>query len=186
MADTQTLARPYAQAVFDLAQADGQLEQWSTALASAAMVASNAEVAALMSNPRVDAGAQLQLLTDIIGQDGGSYLLNGQDQKGTNFLKLVIENDRVSVLPEIAANFELLKAETENVVEATVTAASALDESELAQIQSALSEKLGQRVTLSTEIDQDLIGGAVIRAGDFVIDGSVRARLEKLANALTN
>ncbi len=186
MADSHTLARPYARALFDLANASGKLEQWSSALSSAALIASNSDVTALIDNPRVDQAAQLSVLTDLIGQAGESYLLNGQDAEGTNFLKLLIENNRVAILPEIAQLFEALKAATENVVEATITTATELSDSQISTLQHALSAKLGQRVTVSTEIDQDLIGGAVIRAGDFVIDGSVRSQLAKLANTLAN
>jgi len=115
---------------------------------------------------------------------GGASLLAGGDKKGTNFLKLLLEYGRVGVLPEIATHFEALKAETENVVDVTVTAASAISTVQQDTIANALRERLGRDVNIETQIDETLIGGAVITAGDVVIDGSLRARLDGLATAL--
>ncbi len=111
-------------------------------------------------------------------------MLAGGSQHGTNFLKLLLENGRVAVLPEIAEHFDALKAEVENSVDAVVTSAAPLSKEQEQDIASSLKKRLGREVRLSTEIDENLIGGAVIRAGDVVIDGSLRARLEGLANAL--
>ena len=114
----------------------------------------------------------------------GDKVLGGESKRGTNFLKLLLENDRAAVLPEIAEHYETLKAKIENVVDVTVTAATALDNQQQETISKALRERLGRDVKLETAIDENLIGGAVIRAGDVVIDGSLRARLDGLANAL--
>jgi F-type H+-transporting ATPase subunit delta len=111
-------------------------------------------------------------------------LLGGDHEMGTNLLRLLVENDRVEVLPEIAEHFEDMKADLENTVEVTVTAASPMSDELAGEIRQALHKKLGREVILSTAVDEELIGGAVIRAGDFVIDGSIRSRLEKLANVL--
>jgi F-type H+-transporting ATPase subunit delta len=108
----------------------------------------------------------------------------GGSKHGTNFLKLLLENGRVVVLPEIADHFEALKAKIENSVDAVITAATALSAEQEAALAKSLKEKLGRDVRVTTEIDANLIGGAVIRAGDVVIDGSLRARLEGLANSL--
>ena len=102
----------------------------------------------------------------------------------TNFLKLLLEYGRVDVLPEISDRFDALKADVENTVDVTVTSATELSSAQVTEIESALKSRLGRDVILSTVIDENLIGGAVIRAGDVVIDGSVRARLEGLSNAL--
>ena len=109
----------------------------------------------------------------------------GGSQHGTNLLKLLLENGRVAVLPEISEQFEALKAKVENSIDAVITSAAPLSDALQKAIASALSKKLGREVRISTEVDENLIGGAVIRAGDVVIDGSLRARLEGLANALT-
>jgi len=97
---------------------------------------------------------------------------------------LLLENKRSKVLPEIAEHFDALKADIENSVEATVTSAAPLSQAQQDEIASALKKRLGRDVSIATAIDKNLIGGAVIRAGDVVIDGSLRARLEGLANAL--
>jgi F-type H+-transporting ATPase subunit delta len=116
-------------------------------------------------------------------------LLDGGNDKGTNFLKLLLENRRAAVLPEIAEHYEAQKAKIENTVDentvdAVVTSATELSKSQVGDIAQALKQRLGCDVNIETEIDENLIGGAVIRAGDVVIDGSLRARLEGLANAL--
>ena len=186
MADSHTLARPYAQAVFEMAQATGTLEQWSNALGAAAEIGGHDEVQAVIADPKMSEADQVRFLTDLLRSAGESYLLGGENREGTNFLRLLVENDRVGVLPEIAERFDQLKDETENTVDVTVTTAEPISDEQLATIRRALEERLGKRSDITTQTDKDLIGGAVIRAGDFVIDGSVRSRLEKLATALAN
>jgi F-type H+-transporting ATPase subunit delta len=109
----------------------------------------------------------------------------GGSRHGTNLLKLLLENGRVVALPEISAQFEALKAKVENTIDAVITTAAPLSAAQEKEIAGSLAKKLGRDVRVSTEIDENLIGGAVIRAGDVVIDGSLRARLQGLANALT-
>ena len=128
---------------------------------------------------------KVKFLSGIFAEAAGKEsVFAGSSEHGTNFLKLLLEYGRVGVLPEIADRFDALKAEVENTVDVTVTSAAALSAEQVNEIESALKARLGRNVSLSTEVDEDLIGGAVIRAGDVVIDGSVRARLEGLANAL--
>jgi ATP synthase F1 delta subunit len=122
------------------------------------------------------------LFVAAVGKDS---VFAGGSRHGTNFLKLLLENGRVVALPEISEQFEALKAKVENSIDAVITAASPVSEAQQKAIASSLSAKLGRDVRISTQIDENLIGGAVIRAGDVVIDGSLRARLEGLANALT-
>jgi len=184
MADKNTIARPYARAAFELAEADGTLGEWSGALDTAGQLLADGRVASYLASPALSDDKRLTFLSDLF-RSANASLLAGSDTKGKNFLKLLIENDRVDVLPEIAEHFEVLKAEVENVVDVTVTSATALDDAERQSIVTALKSRLGRDVKLSTKIDENLIGGAVIRAGDVVIDGSLRARLEGLANALT-
>jgi F-type H+-transporting ATPase subunit delta len=120
----------------------------------------------------------------IVSVGDATSVLGGGDKKGSNFLRLLLEYDRVSVLPEIAAHFAALKAKVENTVDVTVTSAAPLHSAQQQAIVKALRQRLGSNVKLSTQVNEKLIGGAVIRAGDVVIDGSLRSRLEKLSNAL--
>ena len=116
--------------------------------------------------------------------DSENAVLAGGDARGTNFLKLLLEYGRVAVLPEIAEHFETFKANVENTVDVVVTSAAPISDDQQKAIVKALTARLGRDVRLQTEIDESLIGGAVIRAGDVVIDGSLRARLDGLTNAL--
>ncbi len=183
MADNNTIARPYAQAIFELAHESGDLATWSGALDIAGELLADGRVTIYLSDPAFSNDQRLEFLTGLF-EKAGAEVLGGKDKRGTNFLKLLLENRRVNVLPEIAEHFDQLKAEVENVVDVTVTSASAISDSQKDAIGKALRERLGRDVSIETEIDENLIGGAVIKAGDVVIDGSLRSRLEGLANAL--
>jgi F-type H+-transporting ATPase subunit delta len=186
MADNNTIARPYARAAFDLANEQGDLNAWSVALDAAKSVLADGRVVRFLANPALSDGQRLTFLADIIGSaDGQTTVLAGADARGSNFLKLLLEYGRVSVLPEIADHFATLKAQFENTVDVVVTTAAPMSSALQSSIANALQERLGRNINLSTEIDANLIGGAVIRAGDVVIDGSLRARLAGLSNALT-
>jgi F-type H+-transporting ATPase subunit delta len=184
VADNNTVARPYAQAIFEVASETGALGDWSDTLNVAGQLFADNSLAVYLGTPELSDEQRLDFLTGLFSKAGGR-LLAGGDAKGTNFLKLLLENGRVSVLPEIAEHFEALKAKTENSVDAVITSAAPLSQSQEQEIARSLTKRLGRKVRVSTEIDENLIGGAVIRAGDVVIDGSLRARLEGLANALT-
>ena len=184
MADNNTVARPYAQAIFEIADGAGLLAEWSESLAIAAQLLGDRGLADYLQDPAFNDRQRLDFLTGLFDKAGSAKLAGG-DAKGTNFLKLLIENDRVAVLPEIAEHFDALKAKVENSVDAVVTSAVALSERQLEEVAGSLKARLGRDVRITTEIDETLIGGAVIRAGDVVIDGTLRARLEGLANALT-
>jgi len=184
MADNNTIARPYAQAVFELASESGDLDTWSEALDLAGQLLADGQVAAYLGDPAFNNEQRLEFLSGLFDK-AGAKVLGGKDKRGKNFLKLLLENRRVVALPEISTHFETLKAEVENVVEVTVTSATAISKKQQDTISKALRERLGRDVNIATEIDENLIGGAVIRAGDVVIDGSLRARLEGLATALT-
>lgn len=183
MADNNTIARPYARALFDLAEDAAALDPWSESLQIAGQLFGDDSLAEYLSAPGLDDGKRLDFLTGLFAKAGAGRL-DGSDKQGTNFLKLLLENGRAAVLPEIAAHFETLKARIENSVDATVTSAAKLSDQRVAEIAAALKKRLGRDVRVTTEIDENLIGGAVIRAGDVVIDGSLRARLTGLANAL--
>ncbi len=184
MADNHTIARPYGEAVFDLARSSGSLDRWSAALELGAALMADGRVAKLLANPSLSDEDRLRFVTDLFrAADEGSVLAGGS-KEGTNFLKLLIEYDRLEVLPEIAEHYDALKDRVENTVDVTVTSATELSEEQKQAIARALQERLGREVRLETELDENLIGGAVIRAGDVVIDGSLRSRLEGLSNAL--
>ena len=185
MADNNTIARPYAQAVFELANEHGTLADWGSALETAGELLADGQVADFLSDPALNNDKRLEFLTGLFGK-AGAKTLAGKDEKGTNFLKLLLENRRVAVLPEIAEHFEVLKARIENTVDVVVKSASKLSAEQQKAMASALEKRLGRSINLETEIDENLIGGAVITAGDVVIDGSLRARLEGLSNALVN
>ncbi len=183
MADNITVARPYAQAVFEIANEAGSLGPWSESLAIAGQLLSDKGLVEYLGNPAFSDEQRVEFLTGLFAKAGVS-LLDGSDTKGSNFLKLLLENGRAAVLPEVSTHFEALKAKVENSVDAVVTSATGLSSEQVGEIAAALKKRLGRDVRIETEIDENLIGGAVIRAGDVVIDGSLRARLEGLATAL--
>ncbi|MEM9172958.1 MAG: F0F1 ATP synthase subunit delta [Pseudomonadota bacterium] len=182
MADNDTLARPYAQAIFDVAKDDGTLAKTAAAIQAAAEVVSDDSVSALIGHPKVSDSALLEFLQGTLAEIDAAAPLAAGD--GTNLLKLLIDNGRLEVLPEIAAQVDALKLQSEKVVDVTVTSASQVDAAQLDSIRKVLVERLGNDVNIHTTIDEDLIGGAVIRAGDYVIDGSVRGQLARLSTVL--
>jgi F-type H+-transporting ATPase subunit delta len=182
MADLSTVARPYAKALFDLANAERKLGEWSTALAIAAAVVTNPDAKRALANPKFDDASRAALVGDIAGDVEGGELLKSKE--GRNLLRLLAENDRLTALPEISAQFDELKAEAENKVNVTITAAAPVDDALAGQFKQALERKLGRAVELTLAVDPSLIGGAVIQADDMVIDGSVRTRLQRLAEKI--
>jgi F-type H+-transporting ATPase subunit delta len=185
VADNNTIARPYAEAAFEVASEDGNLAGWSAALETAGAVIADGQVVSFLATPALTSEQRLQFLVELLASlNSDNTVLAGGDAKGTNFIKLLLEYGRIAVLPEIAEHFEILKANVENTVDVVVTSATALSDDQRQAITKALTARLGRDVRLQTEIDESLIGGAVIRAGDIVIDGSLRARLDGLTNAL--
>ena len=176
MADKSTIARPYAKAAFEEARDHGRLGPWSEALRTAAAVVRDSRVEALLGNPRVTPEELATLVIEIAGPQ--------LDEEGRNFVRTLAGNRRLPLLPEIAALFDELKSEAEGVVDVTVTSAAPLDDSQRGKLAAALQRRLGRSVHLQCATDPTLIGGAVLRAGDLVIDGSLRGRLERIAYAL--
>jgi len=182
MADSSTVARPYAKALFDLATAERKLAEWSAALAAAAAIVADPSAKRALANPALDEAARATLVGSIAGSiKGGEVLSSGQ---GKNLLQVLAEYDRLTALPEIAAQFDALKAEAENTVNVTVTAATAVDGALAGEIKKALAQRLKRTVELTLAVDPSLIGGAIIQADDMVIDGSVRTRLQRLTEKL--
>ncbi len=176
MADTATVARPYARAVFEHARAAGALAQWSGLLARVSAALADQRVADLIGNPRVRSAELVDFLVEI----GGA----ADNLEARNFLRLLVENRRLAALPQIAAQYEILRAEVENTVDVTVTSALPLTVEQTELLTAALAARLRRTVRLHAEIDPALIGGAIVRAGDFVVDGSLRGRIERLGGAL--
>ena len=175
MSQALTLARPYARAAFAIARDANALPAWSDALAFAARVAADPSVAALLGNP----GLTQADATTLLAPDGADALFG-------NFLGLLFENRRLPLLPEITGMFDELRFEAERVVKAKVTSAVALPASELDTIKAALAKRFGREVEVEASVDESLIGGAVIDAGDVVIDGSLKGKLGRLQAALAH
>jgi F-type H+-transporting ATPase subunit delta len=178
MAEKSTIARPYAKALFELALEQKKLDAWSQALAIGAAVVSDVRVKKLLTSPHVTTDQLASLLIDI----GGKSL----DSEGQNFIRVLASNRRLGLLPEIAVIFERLKAESEKVVDVTVTSAAPLSAEQQGSYASALRQRLKTDVRLHCEVDPSLLGGAILRADDLVIDGSLRGRLDRLATELLN
>ena len=175
MSQALTLARPYARAAFAIAREGNALPAWSDALTFAARVAADPTVAALLGNP------------GLIQADATTLLApEGADATFGNFLGLLFENRRLPLLPEIAGMFDELRFEAERVVKAKVTSAVPMPAAELDTIKAALKKRFGRDVEVETAVDESLIGGAVIDAGDVVIDGSLKGKLGRLQATLAH
>jgi F-type H+-transporting ATPase subunit delta len=181
MADRSTIARPYAKAAFREAKQAGTLAQWATMLEAAAAIAADARVTALFGSPKVTPLQLGQLFIEVAGAGAQA----GIDDGGRNFLQMLADNRRLGFLPEIARLFQQYKDEAEGLVDVQVTAATQIDAGEQQKIGAALEKRFGRKVRVHTDVDASLIGGAVVRAGDLVIDGSIKSRLERLAYELT-
>jgi ATP synthase, F1 delta subunit len=174
MAEKVTLARPYARAAFESAREHKDFERWSQMLAAAATTVADERVVKLLSSPRVRPKDLVELVAEA----------SGADERGRNFLSTLAQNRRLGVLPEVAAIYEELRAEVENITDVHVTSAVQLDETQRTRLTAALTKRLKREVRLHCAVDASLIGGAIVRAGDFVIDGSLKARLERLASQI--
>jgi F-type H+-transporting ATPase subunit delta len=174
MVEKVTVARPYAKAAFEAARESNGLANWSQMLAAAATTVADERVVKLLSSPRVQPADLVELLAEA----------SGADEHGRNFLNTLAQNRRLGVLPQVAAIYEELRAEVENVTDVHVTSAVQLDEAQRTRLAAALKKRLKREVRLHCAVDAALIGGAIVRAGDFVIDGSLKARLERLASQI--
>jgi F-type H+-transporting ATPase subunit delta len=172
-----TIARPYAEAVFGRALETEELDQWSDMLGLLSAVVGSPELSGLVANPKLSRAQLQDLIIDIVGEH-----LN---QEGQNLVKILVSNNRLPVLPQIAELFEQLKHQHKGIVKVDVRSAYDLAEAERDELAVALKQRLGQDVEITVEKDPSLLGGVSIRAGDLVIDGSVRGQLHKLANELS-
>lgn len=183
MAERITVARPYAKAVFQLAYGQKRLPQWSEALRAAAGVVADPRVKALLGNPGISADQLVGLVTEIGGASLVPSSAQGLDEQAKNFIATLAANRRLGFLPEIAARYEQLRADAERTVDVTVTSAVELSTEQKTRYTDAMRKRLDREVRLHCELDPSLLGGAVVRADDLVIDGSVRAGLAQLAAA---
>jgi F-type H+-transporting ATPase subunit delta len=176
MAETATVARPYAEAVFGLADKSGTLAKWSPLLAALAAGAAQPEVRALIGDPKVSDDQLYGLFASIAGAD-----LPAEAQ---NLVRVLIANDRLTLLPEIRTLFEDLRHEREGVVEAEIRTAFPMANGQLESLVADLERRFKRKVRPQVVEDKSLIGGVRIAVGDEVIDGSVRGKLADMASAL--
>ena len=177
MIEPTTLARPYARAAFEHARAAGDLAAWQAALSELAAITAQPKVAAAMRDPNQTAAQRAAMLSGLAG--------DAVPPAVANLLAIMADNGRLSLLPEVAMLFDQLKQAVESTVAVHVTSAYPLSDAETQQLAETMQEKLARSITLTSETDPSLLGGALIRADDLVIDGSVRGRLNKLAGTLT-
>ena len=176
MAERATIARPYAKAAFEYARDAKALAEWSRGLKAAAEIVADPRVAALTKSPQWSAADLVSLITDVAGDK--------LDPAMQNFVRVLAENRRLQLLPEIAAHYEALRSAVENTVDVEVVSAVPLDAAQAEKLERALSTRLKRRVRMQNSVDSTLLGGAVVRAGDLVIDGSLKGRLQRLATEL--
>jgi F-type H+-transporting ATPase subunit delta len=178
VAERATIARPYAKAAFQYAQGSNAFAKWSQGLQAAAVIVADPRVASLTKSPQWSQTDLVGIIVDVAGDN--------LDPALQNFVRVLAENHRLLLLPEIAAHYEALRADVENTVDVEVISAVALDEAQTNKLKSALSTRLKRQVRMQTSVDATLLGGAVVRAGDLVIDGSLKGRLERLATELAS
>lgn len=178
MAELSTLARPYAKAAFEYARQSSQLSQWAEQLATAAAVVADKGMQSALNDPSLTAEQQARILIDVCGD-----ALNAPMR---NFVSVLAGNKRLALLPEIHSLYEQFKANQEKTVDVEVVSAFDLADATRDRLAEVLGKKLERQVKVRTSTDRNLLGGVLIRAGDLVIDGSVRGRLNKLAAAMNS
>lgn len=175
--NTITVARPYARAALELAQAHNALPAWSRMLELLAAVVSDECVVELLDDPRIDYAQKAEQILAICQSE--------LDELGGNFVKVLAEEGRLEALPEIAAQFDAARADYEKRAQVELISAFPLTEAQQSKLAEALAKRLNREISITTSVDQSLIGGVIVHAGDTVIDGSVRGRLSQLRSALT-
>lgn len=176
MAELITVARPYAEAVFALAREQNALPEWAQMLRLASGVATDPQMRAALDNPKLHAGAKESLFLSVCGDK-----LNND---GRRFMRVLLEADRIGLLPEIRQLFDALKDGADGVARAHIASAFPLDEAQLSALKTTLERRFGKKIEATVSIDPELIGGAKIVVGDSVIDGSVLGELQAMANHL--
>lgn len=177
MLERATIARPYARAAFEYAREAGAIEQWSAMLSLLANIVSDPQMQYLLHNPKVT-GEQLEEIILGIGDKGFA-------ETGRNFIRILIESERLEYAPDITGMFEARVAEAEGRLDVEVVSAYDLDDNQKQAISGAMAKRHDKKIGISSRVEETLIGGAIIRAGDSVIDASIRGRLTQLKNELT-
>ena len=182
MSESKTIARPYANACFEVAEDDGSTGEWLLFLETAAEVVKDGAMLDLVKSPGIDKQALAKTIFTVANEASG---VSESDER-MNFVSLLAQNSRLEALPEIKEQFQQMKQELEKVVEATITSASEISSESLNSIKLALEDKLEQSVSIEVKMDESLIGGAKIQIGDNMIDASVRSQINELGRILTN
>lgn len=177
MSEFVTAARPYARAIFELAEAGKGEKKWSEQLLFMSTVAADENMREALDNPRFSKQQTAELFIQVCDQQ--------VNEQGRNLIKLLAENDRLVLLPEITVLYEQLRSEAEGSIDAEVISAFEVSDGQQKAIAKSLKKRLGRDIKLTTRIDTSLMGGAIIRAGDLVIDGSLQGRLRKITGALS-
>ena len=178
MAELTTIARPYAKAAFLFAREKNALDKWESMLGLAAALVEDAQMAQALNNPGLSDGDKVKLFAEVCGDQ--------LDQDGANFIAQLAQHKRLAALPMIFSLYHTLVAAQQNYADVEVVSAFELDDAETGKLVDTLKKRFGHEVRVSKKVDADLIGGVIIRAGDTVIDGSVRGRIQKLSEQLNS
>lgn len=176
MSESSNIARPYAHAVFELARDSGRFDEWSDSLKSLCEIVEHPDIGAMINDPRITREQILDVMLEIGG--------DGFDEQTGNLVRILGHYRRLAAIPMIAKQYESLRAQEEGIIEAELETAFEIEDEQRSSLVAALQNRLGRKVRLTSNVNPDLLGGVVVRAGDWVIDGSVRARLEKLSSSL--
>ena len=177
MSSLTTLARPYAKAAFELANSDCNLAAWDNMLSAVAIITADEDMANWLQSPHSTAEKAVEIIVEAMGGE--------VDSRFQGYLGVLADNGRLSLCSEISRMFEYLRADAERRLQVRVVSATALQEADIERMQSALAKRFDREITLSNEIDADVLGGAIIYAGDQVIDGSLLGRLKRLEASLS-
>ena len=176
MTDFTTAARPYANAVYDTASESNTIDSWGEALTNLAAVVSDAQMSKLLESPDLGKAEKGELIIKVLGDN--------LTDKQQNLVKLMAENSRLKLMPDVLEQFEVARAKAENKIEAEITSAFELSDQQISELVNTLKNKLGSDITVTTSIDESLIGGVIIKAGDTIIDASMKSQLDSLALSL--
>tara|TARA_R110000782_G_scaffold16289_4_gene46850 strand:- start:938 stop:1474 length:537 start_codon:yes stop_codon:yes gene_type:complete len=172
MLEKATIARPYANAAFDQAVEEGKLSEWSSMLNLLSVIVSDENMRGVINNPKLSSEQLHQFIADICGDK--------LSKTGSNFTRVLVEAERIGLAAEVFSLFEQKRAATEGISEVDVVSAYALDDAQVNAISESIAKRLGKKIDINTDEDKDLIGGVIIRAGDSVVDASLRGRLKEL------
>ena len=176
MAELATIARPYAEAAFALAREGGALPKWADTMATLASVSADAKVAAAVDNPKLSVEQKQAMFTTLLGDK--------LDTGTTSFINVLLDADRVKLLPQINEHFQALKRDNDNVARATIVSAFPLTEQQRDELKGALARRYGRQIEAIEEVDATLLGGAKIIVGDQVIDRTVVGQLNKMSRQI--